>query len=178
MKLFLFSSSFVSAGTEIQPRCLMLSHQKTSLMAELKTEEISAAPKFNVSHCKILIVQPFSSGFYFTAPFIENLARVPRRQKKDEVRVYKKKNLCAINRQITAKFAAMHISHMPPHVLVHEAPRPPGGKQRQVTHPERGDDDDEEPPAGSFNCLPSVHGMLRFCDHKSQESSLLSLFQN
>lgn len=36
-----------------------------------------------------------------------------------------------------AKFAAMHISHMPPHVLVHEAPRPPGGKQRQVTHPDR-----------------------------------------
>lgn len=30
----------------------------------------------------------------------------------------------------------MHISHMPPRVLVHEAPRPPGGEQRQATHPD------------------------------------------
>lgn len=81
--------------------------------------------------------QPVRSGIYFAALlFLTNRNQV----KKDRSEF--KKRICepVIHDsacQITDKSAATRMSHMPPRVLVHEAPRPPGGKRRQVTHPDR-----------------------------------------
>lgn len=73
---------------------------------------------------------------------------------------------------------------MPLRILVHDAPRPPGGKQRQVTHRDPASKlkvsggqraerrDDRGSPEGTTR--PSTG----FFDLKSQEESFLSLFQN
>lgn len=57
------------------------------------------------------------------------------KRNKDEVRVLKMSKF--IHKAKSQRNLQLRISHTPPRVLVHEAPRPPGGQQRQVTHPDR-----------------------------------------